>query len=186
MSTPAMRLVTRWVMRAATTGLAVLLASSAGAQDRSVAQEGGALLWEAAQRVALDPTTYAPAIVVYTSQRLDWGSSQPLFRIGFVESNPRFTTSGLPFDSPVSYAEGKRTIVRDTAALFGKSLANNAACAIVERALIARMPKHRKLIRTLGWIERISFAAYWSHRLSVRHFEQWRANERLARQLGAR
>jgi hypothetical protein len=114
------------------------------------------------------------------------GQALSLFRIGFLESNPRFTISGLPFDRPVSYAEGKRTIVRDTAALFGKSLANNAACAIVERLLIARAPRHRKLIRTLGWIERISFAAYYSHRLSVRHFEQWRANERLARQLGAR
>jgi hypothetical protein len=176
----------RTVRRIATAGLAVLLASAASAQDRSVAREGGALLWEAAQRVALDPTTYVPATVVYTSQRLDWSSSQPLFRIGFLETNPRFTTSGLPFDRPVSYAEGKRTIVRDTAALFGRSLANNAACAIVERVLIARAPRHRKLIRTLGWIERISFAAYYSHRLSVRHFEQWRANERLARQLGAR
>jgi hypothetical protein len=178
--------VTRWVRRIATAGLAVLLASAASGQDRSVAREGGALLWEAAQRVALDPTTYAPTAVVYTSQRLDWASSQPLFRIGFLEANPRFTTSGLAFDRPVSYAEGKRTIVRDAAALFGKSLANNAACAIVERVLIARAPRHRKLIRTLGWIERISFAAYYSHRLSVRHFEQWRANERLARQLGAR
>ena len=186
MSIPAMGTVTQWVMRAFTTGLAVLLAASACAQDRSIAKEGGALLWEAARRVALDPTTYAPAIVVYTSQRLDWGSSQPLFDIGFLERNPRFTTSGLPFDSPVSYAEGKRTIARDSAALFGRSVANNAACAIVERVLIRRMPKHRKLIRTIGWIERVSLAAYWSHRLSVRHFEQWRANERLARQLGAR
>jgi hypothetical protein len=176
----------RLLTRSVATGLAVLLASGAFAQDRSGATEGASLLWEAAQRVALDPTTYAPAAVVYTAQRLDWSSSQPLFRAGYVEANPRYTTSGLAFDTPVSYAEGKRTIVRDTAALFARSLANNAVCSIVEHVLIARAPKHRKLIRTLGWIERVSVASYWSYRLSERHFEQWRANERLARQIGAR
>jgi hypothetical protein len=164
----------------------LLVASGAAAQDQSGTIGGASVLWEAAQRVALDPTTYAPTAIVYTSQRLDWASSQPLFRAGYVEANPRYTTSGLPFDLPVSYVEGHKTIARDTAALFAKSLANNAACSIVERVLINRAPKHRKLIRTLGWIERVSVASYWSYRLSVRHFEQWRANERIARQIGAR
>lgn len=177
------RRLTRYGIAAA---LTVLAASGAFAQDHSGASDGASLLWEAAQRVALDPTTYAPAAIVYTSQRLDWTSSQPLFRAGYVESNPRYTISGRPFDTPVSYAEGNRTIARDTAALFAKSVANNAACSIVERILIARAPKHRKLIRTLGWIERVSLASYWSYRLSKQHFQQWRANERLAREIGAR
>jgi hypothetical protein len=50
--------------------------------------------------------------------------------------------------------------------------------------LAKRYPDRRKLLRTLSWIERIAFASYWSHRLSAAHFEQWRTNERLARQYG--
>ena len=69
--------------------------------------------------------------------------------------------------------------------LFGKSVVNNAVSASLERALINRAPGHRKLIRTLGWIERTAFASYWSYRLSVRHLEQWRLNQRLALEIGA-
>jgi hypothetical protein len=140
---------------------------------------------EVALRVALDPTTYAPTAIVYTARQLDWSSSQVLFKLGYVEANPRYTTTGLPIDTPVPYAVGNRRIARDTVGLLGKSLANNAASAIIERVLIERAPQHRRLIRTLGWIERVTFASYWTHRLAVRHFDQWRANERLARQLGA-
>ena len=85
--------------------------------------------------MALDPTTVRASDCGLHVATAQLGSSQPLFDIGFLERNPRFTTSGLPFDSPVSYAEGKRTIARDSAALFGRSVANNAACAIVERVL---------------------------------------------------
>lgn len=139
---------------------------------------------ELARRVALDPTTYAPTLVVHTARQLDWSSSQPLFTAGYLEANPGYTVSGRAGDLPISYAAGNRRIARDTIGLLGWSATNNAASAIVEHALIARAPRHRRLIRTLGWIERVSFAAYWSHRLSRRHFEQWRANERLARELG--
>jgi hypothetical protein len=137
-----------------------------------------------ARRVTLDPTTYAPTLVVYTARQLDWSSSQPLFTAGYLEANPGYTISGRPGDVPIGYAAGNRRIARDTIGLLGWSATNNAASTIVEHALIARAPRHRRLIRTLGWIERASFAAYWSHRLSRRHFEQWRANERLARELG--
>ena len=81
----------------------------------------------------------------------------------------------------MSYAVGNRRIARDTVGLLGWSVANNAASAVIERALISRAPRHRRLIRTLGWIERVSFASYWSYRRSVRHWEQWRINEDLAR-----
>jgi hypothetical protein len=141
---------------------------------------------EIGKRVALDPTTYAPAAIVYSAKHLDWKSSQALFRVGYLEANPRYTISGLPGDTPIGYGAGQRNIAGESATIFGWSVANNASCALVERLLIDRAPGHRKLIRTLGWIERVSFASYWSYRRSVKHFEQWQANERLARQLGAR
>jgi hypothetical protein len=168
-----------------TIGMALWSASSAGAQEPR-AERDAPLLKEVAKRVALDPTTYAPTVVVYTARQLDWSSSQTLFTLGYLEANPRYTTSGLPNDTPVGYAVGNRRIAADTVALLGRSAANNAASALIEHVLIARAPRHRRLIRTLGWIERVAFASYWSHRLSRRHFEQWRDNERLARELGAR
>jgi hypothetical protein len=144
------------------------------------------LLSEVAKRVAWDPTTYAPTILVYTARQLDWNTSQPLFRLGYFETHPGYTRSGLSPDAPVSYAEGNRRIRRQTTILFGRSLANNAICAGIEHALITRAPQHRKLIRTLGWIERTAFASYWSYTLSIRHIEQWQRNQSMAREVGAR
>jgi hypothetical protein len=166
-------------------GLALVPSGQAGAQE-TPAERDVPLLQEVAKRVAVDPTTYAPTIVVYTARQLDWSSSQDVFAFGYLEANPRYTTTGLPMDTPVPYAVGNRRIARDTIGLLGRSAANNAASAFVERILITRAPRHRRLIRTLGWVERVAFASYWSHRLSRRHFEQWRDNERLVRQLGAR
>jgi hypothetical protein len=139
-----------------------------------------------ARRVALDPTTYAPSIVVHTARQLDWSSSQALFAHGYLEANPRYTISGLPNDAPIGYGAGNRRVARETAGLFGWSVANNATSATIEGWLIRRSPQHRRLIRTLGWIERTAFASYWSYRLSKPRFEQWRANERLARDVERR
>ena len=53
------------------------------------AQEAGRdqpLLQEVASRVAIDPTTYAPTMVVYTARQLDWSSSQRVFDLGYVEA----------------------------------------------------------------------------------------------------
>jgi hypothetical protein len=170
-------------MLLATAALVIAGAMDAAAQPAS--DRGAPLLAEVAGRVARDPTTYAPTIVVYTARQLDWSSSQPLFALGYLEANPRYTISGRADDTPIGYAAGNRRVARDTIGLLGWSAGNNATCALVERALISRAPQHRRLIRTLGWIERGAFAAYWSHRLSRRHFAQWRANEDLARALGA-
>jgi hypothetical protein len=164
--------------------LVAVLAIAADARAQATATDEPALLSEVVRRVACDPTTYAPTALVYTARQLDWSTSQALFKMGYVEANPGYTVSGRPGDIPLSYAAGNRQIARDTIGLLGRSAANNALSAIVERALIDRAPKHRRLIRTLGWIERGAFAAYWSHRLSRRHFEQWRANRDLARELG--
>ena len=66
------------------------------------------------------------------------------------------------------------------------SVLNNLTSRVVERVLMTRYPSQRKLIRTLGWVERISFCAAWRYSQSSRHFEQWRNNVQVARELGYR
>ena len=132
------------------------------------------------KKVVLDPTTWTPAGALYTSMRLDWNSSQPLFRSGYVEDNARYTINGLPHDMPVDYSEGNRRILTDALAVLPMSMLHNATNRAFERTLINRFPAHPKLIRTLGWIERVSFASYVSTRLSSPHFRQWQRNQELA------
>jgi hypothetical protein len=156
--------------------------SSALAQD----QERPSLLGSLVKEVALDPTTYAPAVIAYDATVRDWSSSQPFFRNGFMERNSRFTISGLPNAQPVSYAEGNRRILSDAAGNLSISLVNNLTDRVFERALLERYPEHRKIIRTMGWIERVSFGAYMSYLLSVDHYRQAQANALRAQQLGYR
>jgi hypothetical protein len=163
-----------------------LAGSQAAAQVRT-SVENPSVLGTAAQvakDVVTDPTTYAPTAIFYTSMRLDWDSSQPLFRQGFVEDNPRYTRNGLPHDLPISYGEGNRQILKDSLALLPTMAVNNVAARFGERALVARFPDHPRLIHALGWIERVSFSAYLSYQFSSRHFAQWRQNQRLENSLG--
>jgi hypothetical protein len=167
----------------------VFLASAvlpAAAQEEPSIDGRSALhaIGDVARQVATDPTTYAPAAILFTSLRLDWRSSQPLFQQGFVEDNPRYTQSGLPHDLPVSYGEGNRRILLDALANLSPMIVNNTVARFSERALVARFPDHPALIHTLGWIERISFSAYLSYQLSSRHFEQWQRNKQMAAGLG--
>jgi hypothetical protein len=134
--------------------------------------------------VLLDPTTYAPAAILYTSMRLDWNSSQPFFRHGYVEANERYTISGRAHDVPVSFARGNRQILTDSLLNLPMSFVNNASSRLAERVLMKQYPDHPKLIRALGWIERTAFAGYMSNRLAAKHFRQWRQNATLAGQLG--
>ena len=132
--------------------------------DIAIDRDGGQrpLLAEVFTRVLKDPTTYALPPIVYTAHRLDWDSSQKLFAHGYLEANPKFTLTGRINDVPISHAAGKRRILRYSAATIGRSMLNNGICALVERRLIDRAPHRRKLIRTLGWIERGFATAYWS------------------------
>ena len=166
---------------------AMLLVSAApaSAQDQSTDRgERSSFLLETAKAVALDHTTYAPALFYYGTTRLDWNSSQVFFRHGMVEHNERFTISGRPDDVAISYGAGNKLIATDTLTILQMSAVNNVTNNLIERALIARYPQHRKLFRTLGWLERTGFASYWSYRLAAGHYRQWRANERAARQRG--
>ena len=135
-------------------------------------------------RVVLDPITYVPAVLAYDATMRDWRTSQPFFQHGFYESNARFTISGLPNDVAVSYGAGQRIIRADALVSLRRSAVNNFGEQIIERVLVNKYPNHRKLVRAIGWAQRISFASFKAYRLSVPHYRQAGQNERLARQLG--
>jgi hypothetical protein len=135
-------------------------------------------------RVVLDPTTYTPAVLAYHATMRDWRTSQPFFQHGFYERNARFTISGLPNDVAVSYGAGQRIIVADALESLKRSAVNNLAEQIIERVLVNKYPNHRKLVRALGWAQRISFATFKAYCLSEKHYRQAGQNERLAEQLG--
>jgi hypothetical protein len=155
-------------------------------QDASTNSERPWSLWRTTRQVALDPTTYAPAVISYVSTKLDWDTSQVFFRNGYVEGNPRFTISGNPNDTPLSYGRGDRMILSDTLQTLGGSLANNFLTRTMEQVLLERYPQHPRIVRTIGWVERSVFASYWSYRLSASHFRQWKLNEQMAAVNGLR
>jgi hypothetical protein len=134
--------------------------------------------------VLFDPTTYAPAALSYTSQRMDWKTSQVLFNAGWLEHNSRFTASGRANDVPISFEAGNRQIRRAAFAHLEESVVNNLTTQIFERSLTQKYPQHRKLFKTLSWVERISFASYVGYLASVDHFKQVQKNEALAREYG--
>lgn len=134
-----------------------------------------------ARSVALDPTTYAPAVVSYDATIKDWNTSQPFFNHGYREHNPRFTVSGSPDDVPVSHAEGKRRVRMDTLRILSMSATHNAIERVFERVLERRAPTHTRSIHVAGWIERSVFAVGTAYLFSIDHYRQVSANERLAR-----
>jgi hypothetical protein len=148
--------------------------------------EARGYLGDVTKRLFLDPTTYAPAVIFFPSQYLDWASSQPFFKNGYMERNYDFTVTGRSNDVPVSFGAGNRKIVRNTMINLSTSVVHNLAENMFERQLIEKYPEHRKVIRTLGWVERIAVSGYLAYSTSAPHYRQWRENERLARQLGYR
>jgi len=171
------------VFRVCVVVLSVLLTTSLSAQDQD---DRGDVVRDVLKQVVLDPTTYAPSIVAWEATRLDWRSSQILFQNGWLEHNSRFTVSGREDDQPIGYAAGNHRILADAFVNLQLPAINNASERIIERVLVAQHPTHRKLLRTLGWIERSAMSAYVAYLLSADHFEQWQDNKRLARQLGSR
>jgi hypothetical protein len=158
----------------------VLMPALASAQESDGASAVGSIF----KRVVLDPTTYAPAVIAYDGTMRDWNTSQPFFRHGFYERNERFTLSGLPNDRPLSYEAGQRRILNDAFVTLEMSLINNVSSQIFERVLIDRFPERRKLVRTLGWIERSAFASFMAYHLSAQHYQQAAANQAYAQQMG--
>jgi len=150
------------------------------------AQEQHSPIGDTVKSVIFDPTTYAPAIIAYDATMRDWNTSQPFFRAGFVEHNERFTLTGRPNDVPMSYEDGQRRILTDALVNLQMSVVNNVADRLFERMLLSRFPQHRKLVKTLGWIERVSFASYMSYQLSAQHYRQAGLNAQRAQQMGLR
>jgi hypothetical protein len=144
----------------------------------------GSFAWDITKSVVFDPTTYAPATFSYVSQRMDWDSSQPLFRAGWLERNRYFTVSGRPNDFPVSYVEGNNRIRQMALLHLQESIINNVAANVLDRLLTEKYPQHGKVFKTLSWVERIAFASYISYIGSVNHFRQIEINRDLARQNG--
>ncbi|HVH26544.1 MAG TPA: hypothetical protein VM818_07295 [Vicinamibacterales bacterium] len=165
--------------------LALLVVSSA---PNALAQEnnGSSALADVMKGVVFDPTTYAPALVQYDATMRDWKTSQPFFEHGYVERNARFTRSGLPNDMPLGYTAGRNLILRDTLTTLGVSAAQNLTSRVVERALLSRYPDHPKMVKTIGWVQRIAVASLMSYRLSATHYKQAELNAQRARELGYR
>lgn len=142
------------------------------------------VVWDVTRGVLVDPTTYAPAMLAYTAQRLDWKSSQGFFEHGWLEQNGLFTVSGRPNDRPVSYRAGVRVIRANALSVLQASVVNNLTAGVGERLLVARYPTRRKLWRAIGWAERIAFASYLSYVSSAEHWRQIKRNGRLVEQYG--
>ena len=164
--------------------VALILVTPSAAFAQSETESSSSVFWDVTKSVVLDPTTYAPAVFSYTSMKLDWNTSQPLFRNGWMEQNHRFTLSGRPNDVPVSLAEGNSRIRNMALLHLQESVVNNVAANLFERVLTNRYPQHRKLFKVLSWAERIAFASYMSYVASSAHFEQAERNRQLARQYG--
>ena len=174
--------MTTWQTSTVAAAFMLCVAGEASAQgyDNREPTSIPSLAVDSAVAALKDPTTYAPAGMLYVSSRLDWNSSQAFFQHGDVEENPRYTITGLPHDTPISYGAGNTQLLTDALSVAGVSLVNNTVDEFTVRLLIAHSPEHRKLWRTIGWIERAVVASSLSYMLSARHFEQWRANENTA------
>ena len=164
--------------------LAMLMLCGSSSHVAAQVESKGAFLANIAKSVVLDPTTYASAVVSYDATARDWKTSQPFFQHGYFEKNARFTISGRPNDLPVSYGEGNHRILMDTLGNLQVAIVNNVVDRIVERTLVEKYPDHRKIVRTLAFVERAAFASYMSYVLSAQHYRQWQDNERLARTMG--
>ena len=173
-----MRGITRWFILS----IMILTPAAASAQNENDSN----FFWDVTKAVVFDPTTYVPATLTYTSMRMDWDTSQTLFRNGWVEQNHRFTMSGRPNDIPVSYADGNKRIRQMALLHLQESVINNAATHIFERVLSEKYPQHRKMFKVLSWVERIAFASYVSYMASSNHFKQAERNRQLAVQYGYR
>jgi len=160
---------------------AVLMSMSSVARAQNDQDQAPSSLTQAIKFTLIDPTTYVPGIFNYQASMRDWQTSQVFFRNGFGEHSSEFTVSGLPNGIPIDYGAGRARILRDSLEIVALSAGQNVATR-----LIARHPEHRKLVRTLGWVERVGLASAMSYWYSVNHYRQAQLNQVRATQLGLR
>lgn len=161
--------------------LVALSAAPGRAQSTSFSEHARSIVVD----VFTDPTTYAPAAATEIGKSLDWTSSQRFFAAGYVEENPYYTISGLPHDRPVSRATGHQINLQVSLQVLATSIANNAIVGVASRALAARWPQHKRLIRVASIAERVAFAFGTAYLNSARNFQQWRRNVNAASPSGA-
>ena len=148
----------------------LLVASTAHAQEGA-----GSIV----KKVALDPTTYAPALIMRYAARADWRTSQPLFALGAGEMNARFTVNGISGGLPISASAGYHKIDKIALRVALDSAMHNAASHFVEAQLLKAHPDNRKLIKAAGIVERIAVGSTIAYMQSSRHFKQVGINERM-------
>ena len=76
--------------------------------------------------------------------------------------------------------------MRDTLTTLGVSAVQNATSRIVEQAFLAKFPNHRKIVKTIGWVQRIAIASAMTYKLSSPHYRQAGINAQQASELGFR
>lgn len=162
----------------------LILLTGFGQKTMAQEEQVGQIFKNTAKNVVLDPTTYAPTVLSWFSKKLDWDSSQIFFRNGYVEANPDFTVNGLPYDKPISHSTGNVRIIKISLPVLSLSVLNNFAISMPERILIRRHPSHKKLIKSISWIDKIAMASYFSYKYSQPNFSQWQTNNRMAHKLG--
>ena len=160
--------------------LTLTMAAPAAAQE----QRPRPVMASVARSVLRDPATYAPALAKLGAMQLDWNSSQIFFRHGFVERNARFTVSGHSNDTALSHGAGNRKILLDSLLVLARAAPANFAQRSLEQLLIRKYPNHRKALTIVGNVTRLTGGSYLTYATSFAHLQQWRRNERLARELG--
>jgi hypothetical protein len=168
----------------------VTCASINGAQETrpSNSDKPNSSVWgvfgRVAKNVAIDPTTYAPAIIFYHAEMRDWDTSQVLFKYDSRENNPDFTKSGIPGTEAISYEDGKKIIRQLTLINFMNAAAANTISQAVQQTLTEKFPNKRKLFRVLGWVQRGALSAAFTYMIAAPHYRQADRNTEVARRLG--
>lgn len=135
-------------------------------------------------KTTIDLTTTPPAILHYYAKMEDWETSQPFFRAGWLEKNPGFTETGLPYDVAMSFGDGKRVIRHESYRILWDSAVNNFLSHLTKQYMDYKYPGHKKLWTTVEWAERLAFMGFTAWKGSAQFIEQRRKNERLALQYG--
>jgi len=159
-------------MRTAVVAALLVAAAAAPARAQSLAEHARSIAID----VLKDPTTFAPAVASEIGKTLDWSSSQRFFAAGYLEDNPYYTISGLPHDRPVPAGTGHWINFEASLEVLAVSAANNVAVGVATRALEARWPEHKRLVRVAAVVERIGFAIGTGYLNSAKNFRQWRKN----------
>lgn len=169
--------------KAALSSLLFLVLLTGFSQEAMAQNRVAGFIKDVAKDVFVNPTTYGSLGASLLGKGLDWDSSQIFFEHGHGETNPDYAVNG-PGSKAVSHAAGNRRLVVESFLNFGLSIGNNAVISATERLLLTKHPEHQKLVKTIGWIEKVVANGYIVYFSSYRNFKQWQINKNRAQQLG--